>query len=182
MVPRGVHKLTCTETHIGMDVPDELAFPMALQRMTKRVRVTERGCWEWIGYTLPNGYAEMCIRSKQIRVHRLMYMVSSGGPIPAGMDVLHSCDNPICINPKHLSLGVDKQNIGESIARGRRNTKRAPLGKGHPKPENRTHCIRGHELAGENLYMTPDGRRQCRACRGAAARRWKPKPQSYYVP
>jgi hypothetical protein len=172
-------RTVATETHIGMDVPDEIAFPLILRRMAARARVTAAGCWEWTGFILPNGYAEVSFRSRGVRVHRLMYTISRG-PIPAGMDVLHSCDNPICFNPTHLSVGVDKQNSSESIARGRRNTARKPLGGWFPKPENRTHCIRGHELVGGNLYMTPNGRRQCRACRGAAARRWKPKPQSHY--
>lgn len=40
----------------------------------------------------------------------------------------------------------------------------------------KTHCLRGHELAGENLYMTPDGRRNCRTCHHASVRKFKPKP------
>lgn len=49
-------------------------------------------------------------------------------------------------------------------------------GKGHPKPEHRTHCIHGHPFDAENTYRTPDGRRQCRACHHAIVRRFKPKP------
>lgn len=173
-------RTVATETHVGKDVPDEIAYPLILRRMAARARVTAAGCWEWTGFILPNGYAEVSFRGRGVRVHRLMHVISKG-PIPEGFDVLHSCDNTICFNPAHLSAGDDKQNSQESIARGRRNTKRQPLDGWHPKPEDRTHCIRGHELGGDNLYKTPDGRRQCKACRHAAARRWKPRPQSYYA-
>lgn len=42
-----------------------------------------------------------------------------------------------------------------------------------PRREVRSKCRRGHELSGENLYMTPNGRRQCRECKAMATRRWR---------
>lgn len=164
-----------TETHIGKDVPDEIAFPMMLRRMAARARLTKTGCWEWTGYIQRNGYGDVSFRNHPTRVHRLMYRIAHG-PIPEGLDVLHSCDNPICFNPAHLSAGKDKRNTAESIERGRRNTAR-PNRVLNPGMMERNECSRGHKLEGANLYVTPDKRRQCRACRNAAAMRWKPKPQ-----
>lgn len=175
MAKRGCSTTIATETHIGMDVPDEIAYPLMLRRLAARARLTKAGCWEWTGAVMTNGYAQVSFRSRNTRVHRLMYVISRG-PIPEGMDVLHSCDNPICFNPAHLSAGRDKQNIAESVTRGRRNTARKPYGRGFPAPRDRTHCIRDHALSGANLYMTPDGRRQCRACHHASVRKFKPKP------
>lgn len=174
MAKRGHGTTIASDTHVGKDVPDEIAYPLMLRRMAARARITKGGCWEWTGSIMPNGYAQVCFRSRNTRVHRLMYVIARG-PIPEGMDVLHSCDNPVCFNPAHLSAGRDKQNIAESVARGRRNTVRKPYGLGFPAPRDRTHCIRSHALSGANLYMTPDGRRQCRSCHHEAVKRFKPK-------
>ena len=173
MAKKGFGRTIATGTHIGKDVPDGVAFPLIMERLNGRRRITASGCWEYTGYILPNGYAEICFRGKNQRITRLVYRIHHG---ETTLDVLHSCDNPICFNPSHLSAGSDKQNIAESIARGRRGTARKPYGKGHPAPRDRTHCIRDHELSGDNLYVTPDGRRQCRACHHDAVRRFKPKP------
>jgi HNH endonuclease len=167
-------KTMATVRYIGRDVPEEIAIPLLRKRLESRARMGANGCWEWPGFVLPNGYCETSAWGRGIRVHRLSYRIFKG-PVPPDMDVLHSCDNTICFNPDHLSLGLDKQNIGESIARGRRNTAR-PGRVRNPGMYERNECSRGHKLEGENLYITPDKRRQCRTCRGAAARRWKPKP------
>jgi hypothetical protein len=174
MAKRGCSTLIATDTHIGKDVPDEIAYPLMLRRLAARARITKTGCWEYTGYIPPNRYASVCFRSRNTRVHRLMYVIARG-PIPEGMDVLHSCDNTICFNPAHLSAGMDKQNIRDSIIRGRRNTAR-PNRVSNPGMMLRNECSRGHKLEGDNLYITPDRRRQCRACRAAAAMRWNPKP------
>jgi hypothetical protein len=158
---------------IGSKVPDEIAFPLIMERLKGRRRITASGCWEYTGYILPNGYAEICFRGRNTRITRLVHRIYHG---PTDLDVLHSCDNTICFNPEHLSAGTDKQNIGESIARGRRNTARKPYGKGHPMPAERTHCIHGHAFDDKNTYRTPDGRRQCRACHHKAVTRWGSKP------
>lgn len=172
-------KYMATVRYIGRDVPDEIAFPLLMERLVSRRTITERGCWEGDFHVLPNGYAEVSAWGRQQRAHRLTYRIAKG-PIPKGMDVLHSCDNPICYNPEHLSLGKDKRNVVESISRGRRNTAR-PNRVSNPGMYGRNECSRGHKLEGANLYMTPDERRQCRACRNAAARRWRPKPQEHYA-
>jgi hypothetical protein len=130
-----------------------------------------------------------------------MYVIEHGA-IPAGLDVMHKCDNPPCCNPSHLELGTRKQNLQDSAARGRHplkaktHCKRGHLlsgdniyisgGTRHCKPCERergpskrpqfaTHCPKGHELIGANLYVTPDGYRKCRPCRSASAMRWRPK-------
>lgn len=77
------------------------------------------------------------------------------GPVPDGLCVLHKCDVRLCVNPAHLYLGDKKQNMKDAMSRGR--WRHYMTGK--------THCRRSlHKLDGDNLYLTRDGRRSCRAC------------------
>lgn len=151
------NRTIATVTHIGRDVPDEVAFPLLRARLMSKCRVTESGCWEWTGYCHDNGYGETAFRGRGRPIHRLMWMIERG-PVPKGMDVMHKCDNAPCFNPDHLELGTRKQNLDDCVARGRHFFAK------------KTHCKRGHELSGENLYVCPEGRRHCKSCTRAKQR------------
>ena len=170
-MPKGVHKLTCTATHIGLDVPDELAWPALLQRLVSRSKRTKNGCLEWTGWCTAPGYGSTAFHDATIPPHRLVAILAVIGPIPDGMQVLHSCDNPPCMNPRHLSLGSGQENMQQAVERGR-----------HYEAE-KTHCDRGHELAGENVRHE-NGRRHCNVCARARHRinaGW-PEDLAYSVP
>lgn len=80
----------------------------------------ETGCRVWDGrINKENGYGRIGFMHKQWRAHRLMYTLMLG-PIPRGMDLMHACDNPRCINPNHLSPGTHSQNIADAYERGRK--------------------------------------------------------------
>lgn len=70
-------------------------------------------CWEWIGGPR-SGYG--LYRSR--RAHRVAYELANG-PILGGLHVLHSCDNRRCVNPAHLRLGTNEENMADMYARGR---------------------------------------------------------------
>ena len=91
------------------------------QRFLQKVRKT-RGCWMWMAGTNGRGYG--CIYGggesggRQLRAHRVAFTLFIG-PIPEDKYVLHSCDNPACVNPSHLFLGTQPDNIQDRDAKGR---------------------------------------------------------------
>ena len=114
------------------------------------------GCILWLGATAGMmGYGKIGIEIYGERQrHRVAHLVAweqEHGPVPAGFELDHKCRTPSCINPDHLEVVTHSVNQ-------RRGTSPIAINAA------RTHCIRGHELAGANLYTTPDGRRQCRTC------------------
>lgn len=76
-------------------------------------------CWPWKGGTSGFGYGRFKICGRLYSSHRLAYTLAYG-PIPTGPTlVLHSCDNPRCCNPSHLSLGTHKDNSRDASERNR---------------------------------------------------------------
>jgi hypothetical protein len=71
-------------------------------------------CWEWRGNRNNRGYGKL----GKIYAHRVAYELASG-PIPSGLEVMHSCDNPPCCNPAHLSVGTHADNMQDMARKGR---------------------------------------------------------------
>jgi hypothetical protein len=84
------------------------------------------GCWTWTASTNRYGYGKIGSGGRYggwVQAHRLSFEMAFGR-IPAGMCVLHRCDNPPCVRPDHLFLGSPADNIHDMIAKGRRPMRR----------------------------------------------------------
>ena len=69
----------------------------------------ENGCWLWLGAKNQKGYGRVCFRGKVESAHRIVYQELNGN-ITDGLQVLHTCNNPSCVNPDHLRLGNNSEN------------------------------------------------------------------------
>lgn len=85
----------------------------------KRVRPNANGCLEWAGNLNDKGYGRFSGPAGVVPAHRYAYE-RGNGPIPDGMFVCHSCDNPKCVNPEHLWIGDAAANNRDRDAKGRR--------------------------------------------------------------
>lgn len=108
---------------ISKPVPEMSSDDVA--RFRKKVKLgDESQCWPWTAGLFDHGYGAFRIRIatnvyRQVIATRIAYKLGHGVD-PAGMFVCHSCDNPLCCNPKHLFLGTPTMNEQDKIAKGRR--------------------------------------------------------------
>lgn len=111
-------------------------------------------CWTWMGKSRNRyGHGTFAVRSGVARsAHRLAWYATGNGWPEEGVVLRHSCDNAACVNPGHIELGSQADNMRDMVERRR-----------HWK-HGTTHCPQGHPYDDANTYRYPDGRRDCRTC------------------
>lgn len=85
------------------------------------------GCWWWIGCKSPKGYGRFQWHTNQSMQATHVAFILFIGPIPSGCDILHTCDNPSCVNPEHLFPGTNIDNVADRQTKSR-------TAKGEKKP------------------------------------------------
>lgn len=121
----------------------------------RSIPVPESGCWLWLNSVDRDGYGVIVVKGIHgKKAHRIAYQAANG-EIPAGACVCHRCDTPRCVNPDHLFLGSQADNVRDCAGKGRIRNQNS----------QRTHCKNGHELTGENVKIEVTGFRRCITCR-----------------
>jgi hypothetical protein len=115
------------------------------------------GCWLWAAGLSDAGYGTLRRDGKNTLAHRLSFE-SLVGDIPDGLCIDHLCRVRCCINPAHMEPVTMRENVLRGISMVAVNARK-------------THCHAGHPFEGENLIVTPNGRRCCRECQNAGQRR-----------
>ncbi len=114
------------------------------------------GCWLWLGYADRKGYARLSLgRGRKMGMGRLILGL---GPLigrvkATSILACHRCDTPLCVNPDHLFAATHAMNMLDMRLK---------------KRKDRSHCLRGHEMRGDNLFwqLRTNGSdsRACLAC------------------
>ena len=123
-----------------------------IKKFYSRIKKTSDDCWEWQGGLYSNGYARCRFNGKEHLVHRWAYETFIA-MIPDGLHCHHVCYNRACVNPQHLELRTNRDNIfdKDSASTALYNM-------------NKTHCKRGHEFNDHNTLVNKYGWRYCRTC------------------
>lgn len=101
----------------------------------------EGKCWEWTGARCSFGYGSFRVGDKIDGAHRVAYELDVG-PIPKGLWVCHTCDNPPCVNPKHLFLGTRADNHGDMCAKNRQTKPKGETNAAHKLTDDEVRFIR----------------------------------------
>ena len=91
-----------------------------IERLLEKIEINQyTNCWEWRAGKNNLGYGMIRDEKRMRTAHRVSYEEHNQTVIPSNLVVMHSCDNPACVNPQHLSLGTRSDNTQDMIKKGR---------------------------------------------------------------
>ncbi len=122
----------------------------SIVRFLEKVDDTKSNCWLWTATKNIDGYGMVTINSKLRSAHRVSYELFVS-EIPNELMIDHLCRTRNCVNPEHMELVTNKENIlrGKGIA---------------AINSQKTHCHRGHKFTDDNTFISKIGSRNCRMC------------------
>jgi hypothetical protein len=122
-----------------------------LDRFWAKVNAPSDGCWQWVGCINAEGYGRFNFDGVITNAHRASYRLFVG-EIPPGLVIDHLCRNRSCVNPDHLELVTNKENILRGVGAG-------------AQAARMIECPKGHPLDEDNTYVAPGSKkRRCRSC------------------
>lgn len=129
---------------LSVDKPLQLLSQKDIQRFWRKVdKGTE--CWLWTRAPNSSGYGQFWLKGKMATASRVSWMIANGS-IPEGLQCLHKCDNRRCVNPAHLFLGTNADNVADRNKKGRQ-----AKGASHPYIKNPELCARGERASSAKL-------------------------------
>ncbi len=128
------------------------------------------GCWLWTGALAGKGYGNFWNGAKNEYAHRFSYRLHRS-EIAVGLQIDHKCRNICCVNPDHLEPVTCAENL-----------RRGDMGRFGTSNHNavKERCPKGHTYSGDNLYLRPDGSRECRECL-RDQQRWRRQKQGHRI-
>lgn len=156
-------------------IPNPENVRARIMSKVEKKNVSRRGCWEFTGSLNSRGYPLLftALEGEPPRAHlahRLSLALATNNMLPDSRVIMAChvvCDNPKCVNPKHLSWGDAAFNNFDRNSKGRH------LGEnGKPKGiAQSTHCVNGHPYDDENTRIDNKGHRSCQTCHRASVQR-----------
>lgn len=140
--------------------------------LEKFIQGKEDECWNWNGYRAKEGHGTFYFDRKNGMAYRYSYQYYIGELIP-GLVIDHQCNNPSCVNPKHLKQMTSKENVLRGVGPGAKNMLK-------------TECPKGHKYTVENTYTVKrknTGRtfRLCAICSRGHVDEWQSKNKEKYL-